>query len=264
MATTASLVFFDFGVFREQMCTVVCPYARLQSVLFDSKSLIVAYDENRGEPRGKKGRTTGDCVDCNQCVAACPTGIDIRVGLQLECIACTQCMDACDGVMAKLHRPLGLIRYTSKDALAKRSTGHGSLLRPRVIVYPVVLALLVAALVVIGRSRTTAEVTVLRGIGAPFVEQGELVENHLRVKVRNRTDSVQAYTVSLLGADDARLVAPENPLHVGAGEQETESMFVLADKRTFIHGSRGIKVRVTDGARFTREIPYRLLGPEVR
>jgi cytochrome c oxidase accessory protein FixG len=261
MAVTASLVFFDFGVFREQMCTVVCPYARLQSVLLDKKSLIVGYDERRGEPRGKKGTTAGDCVDCKLCVAACPTGIDIRSGLQLECIACTQCIDACDGVMTKLHRPTGLIRYTSQEALEEHPPSKRSLLRPRVVVYPAILAALLFALVAIGRTRSQAEVTLLRGIGAPFTERGTLVENHLRVKIRNRTDSARAYTVSLVGAPDTTLVAPENPMRVAAGAQETVSMFVVADRSSFQRAARSVKVRVSDGSTFTRELPYRLLGP---
>jgi cytochrome c oxidase accessory protein FixG len=262
MAVTASLVFFDFGIFREQMCTVACPYARLQSVLLDKKSLIVGYDERRGEPRGKKGRTAGDCVDCKLCVAACPTGIDIRSGLQLECIACTQCIDACDGVMTKLHRPTGLIGYTSQEALEKRPSAKKTLLRPRVVAYPAILAALLVALVAIGRTRTLAEVTLLRGIGAPFTERGALVENHVRVKIRNRTDSAKAYTVSLIGAPDATLIAPENPMRVEAGAQETASMFVVADRSSFLHASRSVRIRVSDGSAFSRESPYRLLGPE--
>src|SRR5690606_29639641 len=107
MAVTAGLVFFDFAYFREQMCTVICPYARLQAALFDKDSLIIGYNEQRGEPR-KKGKLrdgAGDCVDCDACVRTCPTGIDIRHGLQLECIACAQCVDACDTVMSRVGLP---------------------------------------------------------------------------------------------------------------------------------------------------------------
>src|SRR5690242_3744534 len=129
------------------MCTVACPYARLQSVLLDRSSLVVGYDRLRGEPRGKgkpqPGR--GDCIDCNACVVACPTGIDIRDGLQLECIACAQCADACDGIMTKIKKPLGLIRYGSQIALETHEKSR--ILRPRVVVYPVLLAVLLGALV---------------------------------------------------------------------------------------------------------------------
>ncbi|MDX1440570.1 MAG: cytochrome c oxidase accessory protein CcoG, partial [Rubricoccaceae bacterium] len=117
MAGTAGLVLFDFGFFREQMCTITCPYARMQSVLMDEDSLIVSYDPNRGEPRGrgKNREDLGDCIDCFACVRTCPTGIDIRDGLQMECVACTQCIDACDDIMDKVGKPRGLIRYTSEN-----------------------------------------------------------------------------------------------------------------------------------------------------
>ena len=119
VGVTTALVFFDFAYFREQMCTVVCPYARIQSVLLDKSSLIVGYDRPRGEPRakGKPLAGRGDCIDCNACVVACPTGIDIRDGLQLECIACAQCADACDTIMLKVKKPVGLIRYGSQLTL---------------------------------------------------------------------------------------------------------------------------------------------------
>jgi cytochrome c oxidase accessory protein FixG len=261
MGVTAGLVFFNFTYFREQMCTVVCPYARLQSVLLDRKSLVVAYDGARGEPRGKKGKATGDCVDCGLCVAVCPTGIDIRNGLQLECITCTQCVDACDSVMAKLGRPRGLIRYTSEDALESRRFSAKSLLRARVLVYPVLVLALVVALFVVASGRRDAEVSVLRGLGAPFVEDGELVQNHVRIKIRNRTNDEAAYSISLVGISDATLVAPENPLHIAAGKQTTESVFVLAPRASFAQGGRKIQLRISDGKRWERFLPYELLGP---
>jgi cytochrome c oxidase accessory protein FixG len=262
MGVTTGLVFFDFAYFREQMCTVVCPYARLQSALLDRKSLVVAYDSSRGEPRGKKGRTTGDCVDCGMCVAACPTGIDIRNGLQLECIACTQCMDACDGVMDKLRRPRGLIRYTSEDVLATRRFDARSLARPRVFAYVAVLAGLVTALYFAAASRAVAEVWLLRGLGAPYVEQGDLVRNHVRVKIQNRTRHDAAYTLTLLDAPDATLVIPENPMPVKAGEHAEDGFFVLTPKSGFRSGQRSVRFRISDGAGFERTADYRLLGPE--
>ncbi|MDX1547055.1 MAG: cytochrome c oxidase accessory protein CcoG, partial [Rhodothermales bacterium] len=134
MALTTGLVLFDFGYFREQMCTITCPYARFQSVLLDPHSLIVSYDPVRGEPRGrgKQRENLGDCIDCFACVRTCPTGIDIRDGLQMECIACTQCIDACDDIMDRVGSPRGLIRYTSEQALEGKPTKR---LRPRTVVY---------------------------------------------------------------------------------------------------------------------------------
>jgi cytochrome c oxidase accessory protein FixG len=129
MAFTTTLVFADFAYFREQTCTIACPYGRWQSALLDKSSLIVAYDHRRGEPRqrGTKRRqsTAGDCIDCGMCVQTCPTGIDIRDGLQMECIHCTQCIDACDAVMEKIGKPRGLIRYSSREMLGWRGCDPG-------------------------------------------------------------------------------------------------------------------------------------------
>jgi cytochrome c oxidase accessory protein FixG len=262
MGITTALVFADFAYFREQMCTVVCPYARLQSVLLDKRSLVVAYDTGRGEPRGKKGKTTGACVDCSLCVAACPTGIDIRNGLQLECITCAQCIDACDGVMDKIGRPRGLIGYTSQRDLQKGRGAPRSFVRPRIVVYPALLIVLLVALFATASTRTIAEVGVMRGIGAPYVEQGEQIRNHVRIKIRNRTDQPAKFELALLDAPDATLVAPENPLAVAAGDQTTESVFVLAPRASFQSGSRRVRMRVSNGPGFERVLPYTLLGPE--
>lgn len=261
MAVTTGLVFFDFAYFREQMCTVACPYARLQSVLLDKRSLVVAYDTKRGEPRGKKGKVTGDCVDCSLCVVTCPTGIDIRNGLQLECIGCTQCIDACDSVMAKVGRPLGLIRYTSQESLETRRFDARKLLRPRVVVYGVVAIGLITALSLSSATRLEAEVSVLRGIGAPFIEQGDLIQNHVRIKIQNRTDRSRSYFISLEGAPEATLVAPENPLTVAPGDPTTESVFVMAPRAAFPGGAHAVRLRISDKAGFERVLPYQLLGP---
>ncbi|HHH29352.1 MAG TPA: cytochrome c oxidase accessory protein CcoG, partial [Polyangiaceae bacterium] len=134
----AALLYGNFAWFREQMCMIVCPYGRMQSVLTDDNSLVVGYDAIRGEPRGKaKDPEAGDCVSCNRCVAVCPTGIDIRNGLQLDCIGCTACIDACDEIMDKLKRPRGLIRYDSLSGLEHKPT---KVLRPRLMLYGAALA----------------------------------------------------------------------------------------------------------------------------
>ncbi len=258
MAVTAGLVFIDFGYFREQMCTVACPYARFQSVMLDKDSLIVGYDEKRGEPRGKKGKTTGDCVDCGACVVTCPTGIDIRNGLQLECIACAQCVDACDTVMEKLNRPKGLIRYASERTLAG---GAKKLLRPRAFAYPLVMTLLVGLLVFTGGRTSEADVTVLRGLSAPFVVDQAGVRNQIRIKVQNRGNDARSYTIQLLDADGATLVAPENPLDVKSGERRETTVFVVAPQSLFHDGKRNVEFKVSDGKGFERTLPYKLLGP---
>ncbi len=261
VAVTTGLVFFDFAYFREQMCTVACPYARIQSVLLDRRSLLVGYDGPRGEPRakGKPAPGRGDCIDCGACVAACPTGIDIRDGLQLECIACAQCADACDGIMTKIEKPLGLIRYGSQATL--ESHAPPKLVRPRVVIYPILLAALLAALAVLGADRKNAEITVLRGIGAPFTTDGELVTGELRVKVQNRSDTSERYTLSIVATPPVRLVAPENPLDVAAFAQRTTAVFVVAERSSFLGGGRAVTVHVTDSRGLAIDVPYRLVGP---
>jgi cytochrome c oxidase accessory protein FixG len=258
---TTGLVFFDFAYFREQMCTVACPYARLQSVLLDPKSLLIGYDARRGEPRSKgKPRAPGhgDCIDCQACVTACPTGIDIRQGLQLECIACGQCADACDSIMDRVKKPRGLIRYSSQQTL---ETGVPSaLLRPRIAIYALVLVGLLSTLIISVSQPASADVTILRGLGAPFQQNGEEIINQLRLKVHNRSDEPRAYQVEILGAPEAKVVAPELPLALPAGEQGAASFFVVMPGSS-LRGQRRVQVRVNDGHE-SRVVPYTLLGPE--
>jgi len=263
VAVTTGLMFFDFAYFREQMCTVICPYARLQSVLLDRRSLIIGYNERRGEPRskGKPKPGHGDCIDCQACVVSCPTGIDIRQGLQLECIACGQCADACDSIMARIHKPAGLIGYASQDQL--ESGRAPALLRTRVVIYSALLAGLLATLTIAVLTKQSADVTILRGIGAPFSENGDKIVDQLRVKVQNRTAATQSYRLELEDVPNAQLIAPENPLPVAAGEQRTTTVFVLAPRNAFSHGTRLVHVRVSDAHDYHVELPYKLLGPEV-
>jgi len=257
-------IFFDFTWFREQTCLVACPYGRLQSVLLDRRSRIVAYDPRRGEPRmsGMRHRPAGagDCIECRLCVITCPTGIDIRDGLQMECIHCTQCIDACDSVMLKIGRPAGLIRYSSRDELAGLPT---RLLRTRVVLYPAALALSFGALIFNLRTRADAEVTLLRGSGAPYtVAEDGRVNNLIRVKIANRAHTARAYRIALAGAGGAQLVAPQNPLPVPAGETRESSVFVIVPRDSLTGGARGVTFRIDDGRRFHGEFAYRLIGPE--
>lgn len=258
---TTGLVFFDFAYFREQMCTVICPYARLQSVLLDPKSLVIGYDSRRGEPRSKgKPKTSGhgDCIDCQACVTTCPTGIDIRQGLQLECIACGQCADACDSIMERIKKPRGLIRYSSQAAL--ESSKSVSMLRPRVVIYALALLGLTATLVLLGGARPTSEITVLRGLGAPFTEAGPDVINQLRLKIGNRTEKARQFSVVVADLPQAKIVAPELPLTVEASEQGVANFFVVVPSAQ-LRGSRHVQLRVSDGET-VKLVPYTLLGPE--
>lgn len=268
MAGTAALIFFDFTYFREQTCMVACPYGRWQSVLLDKESLIVAYDYERGEPRGRgKNRTIaatglpmGDCVDCAACVQTCPTGIDIRDGLQMECIHCTQCADACDAVMTKIGKPTGLVRYTTRNSLEGKRMHW---LRPRTVLYPALLSLFLGGFAWALHEREPAEVTVLRGIGAPFTEEPDgSVANQLRIKVANKSDHDDAYRIEILDAPGAQVVAPENPLRVGPGKLAETSVFVLLPRTAFTNGEKPVRIRVSDGHEFVSESVYRLVGPQ--
>lgn len=270
MACTAALVMFDFAYFREQMCTVICPYARLQAALLDKDSLIIGYDEKRGEPRhkGKSRDGDGDCVDCSACVVACPTGIDIREGLQLECIACAQCIDACDTIMPKVNKPLGLIRYTSQASLSGRVS---RVLRPRVLAYALLMTLLVGALLFVGSGRKGADVMVLRGIGMPFEVTETGVRNQLRIKIENRASEPQTYTLSFhagtaetsvpLLDKGAQVIAPENPLTVEKKGQRTTTVYITVPKTLFQGESLPVVVLVEEPDGNLIKIPYVLLGP---
>lgn len=261
MAVTTALVFTDFTWFREQTCLIACPYGRWQAVLLDRQSLVVAYDYGRGEPRAK-GRVqaagTGDCIDCGACVTTCPTGIDIRNGLQMECVHCTQCMDACDAIMDQVGRPRGLIRYATQDALAGAPR---RLLRPRVVLYPIALTAFVGAFAWALGARPDADVTLLRGAGEPFrLEADGRVANQVRIRVANRSRAEHAYAITILGAEAGQVIAPENPLRVAAGELRSTSAFVLLPRDAFTGGRREVTVRITAGG-FARNYPFVLLGP---
>ncbi|MFN8717598.1 MAG: cytochrome c oxidase accessory protein CcoG, partial [Gemmatimonadaceae bacterium] len=264
------IVWFNFTYFREQTCLIVCPYGRWQSALIDRQSLIVAYDYRRGEPRAHATRTrdpnAGDCIDCGACVQTCPTGIDIRNGLQMECVHCTQCIDACDEIMTKVGKPTGLIRYSSQDEIAGKPR---HLLRLRTILYPAVLAILLGGLATAMLRKQPADLTVLRGLDGPFATEADgRISNQIRIKLTNRRGDPMAYTIlldSLVGGDvdtdDVTVVAPENPLTVDAGATRTTSVFVLLPARAFPTGDRMITITVTDERGYRESVPYRLLGP---
>jgi cytochrome c oxidase accessory protein FixG len=262
MAATTGAIFFDFTWFREQTCLVACPYGRLQSVLLDRKSLIVGYLPLRGEPRakGKAREGVGDCIDCGACVQTCPTGIDIRDGLQMECIHCTQCMDACDEIMDRVGSPRGLIKYTSRDQVEGRPAG---LLRLRVVLYPAALALALGLFVYFLGTKQDTDVTLLRGIGAPYsFEPDGRVVNQIRFKLTNRGSAERRYTVILTGDAGGQLILPENPMSVPAGAIRTESAFVILPRTAFHDGQREVGFRISDGGGFAGEYSYLLVGPE--
>jgi len=268
MALTTIAMYLDFGYFREQVCVVACPYGRFQSVLLDRRSLIVGYDERRGEPRGKLRKDAGgdvlatdrgDCIDCKLCVTTCPTGIDIREGLQMECINCTQCIDACDAVMDRIGKPRGLIRYSSQEELAGESR---KLFRPRVVLYPLVLVVVLVLFVWTLATKKNADVTVLRAAATPYttLESGEIM-NRIRVKIANRDDRDHDYDIAVVGQPEVHIKTAQNPLAVKAGHTEMAGIFVIAPPSTFVRGRKEIRLKVTDGHGFEVVKRCKLLGP---
>ena len=186
MLIISAVFYWIYSFFREQICTMVCPYGRMQGVLLDKKSIIVAYDYLRGEPRLTKGnKDGGDCIDCQQCVSVCPTGIDIRNGTQLECVNCTACIDACDSVMTKIKKPKGLIRFDSIEGIEK---GSKSIWNVRNKAYSVVLAILLGFFIYTLLTRPVVETAILRipGTLSQTTEQGHIT-NIYNMKIVNKT-----------------------------------------------------------------------------
>lgn len=225
------------GFMREQVCKYMCPYARFQSAMFDADTLIVTYDEARGEPRGGRSRSAdvaklnlGSCVDCSLCVQVCPTGIDIRKGLQYECIGCGACADVCDDVMDKMGYARGLVKYSTQNAI----TNHWSkseilkrVLRPRVILYSMILLVLCVSLIVSLSLRNSFRVDVVRdrGVMARLVDGG-LLENVYRLQIMNATESEQHYQISATGIDGLKIEMDETELNNAIMVKPTESRWV--------------------------------------
>ena len=231
------------GYLREQVCKYMCPYARFQSAMFDRDTLIIAYDEKRGEPRGrgKKREALGDCVDCMACVQVCPTGIDIRDGLQYECIACGACVDACDSVMDKLDLPRGLIRYGSENALAGKPA---RVLRPRVLIYGALLSAIALAFAWAVLHRTPLIVDVLRDRNALFrVVDAGAVENAYTLRVMNKDGAPHRYRV-LVEASDGIAIASDPGELAASAEQVLSVPVTLRAPAGAVKGKAAIAFRV--------------------
>ncbi len=254
------LIYFNFAWFREQLCIIVCPYGRLQSALTDRDSLIVGYDVKRGEPRGRAGTTTGACVDCNRCVQVCPTGIDIRQGLQLECLGCMQCIDACDEVMIKLNRPTGLIRWDSAKGLAGEPR---RVLRPRLFIYGALMVASIAALVTVLVMRSPFEANLLRARGVPWVAAGEgAVRNQFELHLVNKSPEKTTYGIAVTGPDAASFVVPQMELQVGSLESFRLPLFVTARPDEVPEGFE-FTVQISDrNTGESRGVKGRFLGPK--
>lgn len=227
-----AVFYINFAWLRDQACTVVCPYGRLQSVFIDRHTITVAYDHERGEPRGKihknQERAEGDCVNCHQCVAVCPTGIDIRNGLQMECVNCTACIDACDSIMDKVGFEPGLIRYTSENAIVTKTN---KLMTPRVIGYLVILLLLWSALGFVIASRTDTETTLLRAPGSQYIENKDgTISNLYTFKIFNKTNKALMPTIRLENVKGKMVFAGKPDLRLDAAGMAEGTLFIIIPK----------------------------------
>jgi cytochrome c oxidase accessory protein FixG len=272
MAVSTGLLYFNFGWFREQLCIVICPYGRIQSALIDDHSLVIGYDAKRGEPRmtladakrwsAVSPARAGDCVACSRCVQVCPTGIDIRQGLQMECIGCTACIDACDDVMTRLHRPTGLIRYDSQNGFSGRATRW---LRPRTLLY---LALLLAGAGVATWALSTvkpASFGITRMIGAPYIVDEAAIRNQFLVRIVNKRNAPARFALHL---DDVPAGLRQTGFEAAVEVEplgEVVLPLVLQQDRTRYTGAFDLAARLEDAnGGFHLERKLEFLGPEAR
>ena len=252
--------YFNFGYFREQFCLVVCPYGRLQGALVDDDTLVIAYDTTRGEPRGKAGSTKGDCVDCKRCVVVCPTGIDIRNGLQLDCVGCTACIDACDEVMDKLSRPKGLIRFESDRVLRG---GVRKFWRPRLLIYGVLGTLGAVAATLAFSSSRDFEAHVLRQKGAPYVLEGDDVRNTFVLHLINKQAEPRDLSVCL--DNPAEGMTTTLPLSLSLAAREGREMIVVFKGPIPREGHSGLQLSVYESldcqGKPSQQLKAEFIGP---
>jgi len=280
---TAGLM-FNFLYFREQFCMIACPYGRFQSVMLDRTSYIVAYDGQRGEPR-KKGKrkenggskkanansdllmfdgpsiqNAGDCIDCGRCTAVCPTGIDIRNGLQMECIHCTQCIDACNQVMTTIGKPNGLIRYSTQDLLDGKSSRF---IRPRTIVYPIIILIAGGLFLAILSTKFSFDSRIMGAPGAPFTLTGDRqVQNNFQVRLVNRSQIEQEYTVTFADTEFLANWSSGDSIRLTPGKSVMVPLDVhFPIQKSLGKGSINTKLTICDSSGSAREIQLRLSGP---
>jgi len=258
------ILYFNFAWFREQLCLIICPYGRLQSALTDEDTMVIGYDVGRGEPRGKlkkKGpvEDKGDCIACNRCVVVCPTGIDIRNGLQMECIGCAACVDACDEIMEKVDRPKGLIRYDSQRQLQGEEK---QTMRGRLLIYAVAIGAWTLGMVFAVQSHDPFEANLLRPPGgAPFVVNEGTVQNTLQVHLVNKTDEEQTYSLVDVGEAPVTLVVPQPEVTLAAGADRNVVVLARVPETEMRAGLKArVEVRIEDAdEQLTLEAP--VLGP---
>ena len=259
----AGALYFNFAWFREQLCIVICPYGRLQSALTDDHTMVIGYDTQRGEPRGRLGTPdAGACIDCNRCVQVCPTGIDIRHGLQLECIGCAACIDACDEVMTKVKRPRGLIRYDSFTGLAGGVTRW---LRPRTVLYGVLLAAGAVVATLAFLTVKPASFLVYRTGGAAYFVTPDEVRDQFLVRLVNKRPEPATFTVSTTGLPAGiRQAGFATPVTLAPLAELVAPLVLVSDRKDY-HGPCKFTVQVEDAARtFTLAREVEFMGPDAR
>jgi len=256
------------GYLREQVCKYMCPYARFQSAMFDRDSLIISYDPGRGEPRGSrrrdedpKAKGLGDCIDCTLCVQVCPTGIDIRKGLQYECIACAACIDACDSVMDRMQYPRGLIRYSTQHAMEGAAT---RVLRPRVLVYAVLLTVLCGGFLFALLNRVPVELDIIRDRNALYREaRPGFIENVYLLRVINKDENAHVYRIEVEGLPTIRLETDPSAVEAAAGEVATVAARVLIEDGAAASGGHDIRfnLQAADAAGLATTETTRFISP---
>ena len=260
VAFVSLALYFAFAWFREQFCIILCPYGRIQSALSDDDTVTIGYDKVRGEPRGKaKDPSTGDCVDCMRCVKVCPTGIDIRNGLQMECIGCAACVDACDEIMVKLDRPKGLVRYDSMNGLEGRAT---KFVRPRTIVYTLLLGVFLAALSFSLTRVHDVDVAVARMRGSTFYVDEVGVRNQYEISLTTKRNVETSFTLSIEeGPEGLQLGGMNEAVRVPPQSEVKHPIFVTIPRAQY-DGPLTVKIvaRSQPGDTVIKKV-LRLLGP---
>jgi cytochrome c oxidase accessory protein FixG len=261
----SGVFYFIFAFFREQVCLIACPYGRLQGVLLDSKSIVVAYDYKRGEPKGKhnplENRTEtnkGDCIDCKSCITVCPTGIDIRNGTQLECINCTACIDACDTIMDRVGLPKGLIRYDSEKGI---SEGIRRIFNGRTIAYSAVLTILLLVVGTLFSLRSDVEATISRVPATLFQEYGpNQLSNVYKVQLVNKTRHDLPVQLDLV-SHEGEIKIMGDPILVEGGKIKEANFLVIIDRALLEASNTRIVIEVRSGEKLLSNYKTTFIGP---
>jgi cytochrome c oxidase accessory protein FixG len=262
MLLFSGIFFFVYAWFREQVCIIVCPYGRMQGVLLDKNSIVVAYDYERGEPRAKfkkqEVNLKGDCIDCNLCVKVCPTGIDIRNGTQLECINCTACIDACDNIMESIKRPKGLIRFDSESGIKEKIKSKFTL---RMKAYTAVLVLLIGVEVTLLTTRSDYDATILRAKGLLYQEQpNNQVSNLFTIKLVNKTRDSMPVTLKVEDMDASIKIVGKDIVVKKEGITEG-TFFIYLNKKDIKKRKTKLRIGVYSNNKRIKTVKTNFLGP---